>query len=924
MQSPKFATAIVMMACLALPTTARADVTYWQHDPATPGDWFDQANWDNGVPVSGDYAYINNGGEALINEADPAVESVYYIGDDWVYYIKELCLGFAASDSGTVTQNEGYIYVYDNLYVGYEGTGHFNLVGGSIYPYGLHYIGYGPGSFGSFEMSAADAVTSLDFIGFHGTGHFTHTGGMADVSDALYLGYHPNSEGTYELSGTGEIFPLGNGRDLYVGYEGTGHFIQTGGIVNLASCTIRVGFRQGSRGTYELSGTGQISAGTLRVGGSDAGSFSQSGGTVTTSTLFIQCYDSGSTSSYALTEGSLSTYVTWILSGEGCTGEFIHSGGTHAISGALRVGPDNYGTGTYELSSTGELSSQEETICYGGEGTGQFRQSGGSNTTSYLSIDSIGRYEFTGGELTINGSLNVAGELDLLGSSVTIDAYNASMLNLSQGSIYGAEQATLIVGTNAFTVYATGHHPTDVFDNFINEGRLLESGSTLVVNPGEILDGWVGLVEGHIDCQGTINAIDYGWYASFDLQGGVMVSNGGTVNMGRGTLTVDNSISGINEGWLSAYTVYIGKNNTALFMQTGGDMIISGTSVPDGCLYVGRDHTGTYIHTGGTNTINATLYIGSGSGAEGRYELSGDAQLSANKEYVGLNGTGTFVQTGGDHTIDGTIGIGSFLGSSGIYTISGGVLSVRDFEVGWDYYFPGSGTLNIDDSAAQITVSNKLIFGEDSTFTAVPGATIHMTGADFEMLNTDEANLAGLANLHLIYEGGSEEFSDLEVACEDKGAVTDGYADNFALAMLTVGGVGIGMARLVDNTDNGNRGGLGGDAEAVYVDSLILNAGSVLDLDNLHLYWRTEFINNGGTVLNGHVRQVGLSGDFDADGDVDLDDYAIFADCMSGPGVHTPPADCAQEQFDQADLEGTDADVDLADFTIFQNAFDGI
>ncbi|HNO77260.1 MAG TPA: choice-of-anchor Q domain-containing protein [Phycisphaerae bacterium] len=58
-------------------------------------------------------------------------------------------------------------------------------------------------------------------------------------------------------------------------------------------------------------------------------------------------------------------------------------------------------------------------------------------------------------------------------------------------------------------------------------------------------------------------------------------------------------------------------------------------------------------------------------------------------------------------------------------------------------------------------------------------------------------------------------------------------------------------------------------------------------------------------------------GDYDADGDVDLDDYDAFATCMSGPhsqvGFATPSALCRQA-FD----DDNDGDVDVEDFAAFQ------
>ncbi|MCK4658814.1 MAG: fibronectin type III domain-containing protein [Phycisphaerae bacterium] len=70
------------------------------------------------------------------------------------------------------------------------------------------------------------------------------------------------------------------------------------------------------------------------------------------------------------------------------------------------------------------------------------------------------------------------------------------------------------------------------------------------------------------------------------------------------------------------------------------------------------------------------------------------------------------------------------------------------------------------------------------------------------------------------------------------------------------------------------------------------------------------------TVVNG--------GDADQDGDIDLDDYAVFADCLAGSGVTpNPPAPITtQNCLDAFDFD-VDDDVDLRDFGKFQAVFTG-
>ncbi len=60
-----------------------------------------------------------------------------------------------------------------------------------------------------------------------------------------------------------------------------------------------------------------------------------------------------------------------------------------------------------------------------------------------------------------------------------------------------------------------------------------------------------------------------------------------------------------------------------------------------------------------------------------------------------------------------------------------------------------------------------------------------------------------------------------------------------------------------------------------------------------------------------------LGGDYDNDGDVDLNDFALFQMCFAGP--NTPPA---YGGCDKPDMDA-DGDVDLIDFGLFQSCFNG-
>ncbi len=77
-----------------------------------------------------------------------------------------------------------------------------------------------------------------------------------------------------------------------------------------------------------------------------------------------------------------------------------------------------------------------------------------------------------------------------------------------------------------------------------------------------------------------------------------------------------------------------------------------------------------------------------------------------------------------------------------------------------------------------------------------------------------------------------------------------------------------------------------------------------------------DLAGNSQTLVDGASLCLAVPADLDEDGDVDTDDFNIFAGCMAGPN-NAYPAGC-----DFADLD-TNGDVDLRDFALFQMEFTG-
>ena len=116
----------------------------------------------------------------------------------------------------------------------------------------------------------------------------------------------------------------------------------------------------------------------------------------------------------------------------------------------------------------------------------------------------------------------------------------------------------------------------------------------------------------------------------------------------------------------------------------------------------------------------------------------------------------------------------------------------------------------------------------------------------------------------------------LEAMSQDMGAGAAGFNQNFAYSALTLGSSN--YVRLVDQSDNSP----GNGAEAVYVNSLVVPAGTTLDLNGLNLYVRYSQV--AGTITGGSITQVPVTGALTIDSPTshtlsvagELDDWTFF------------------------------------------------
>lgn len=488
------------------------------------------------------------------------------------------------------------------------------------------------------------------------TGTVNQTGGTVTISGTVRVGHYSLATSTYNLGGgslsltgtpSGTVNPEGDSEQpgiLYVGVNGTGNFVQTGGTASVHGIVLDGRTETTGIDTFTLNG------GTFTVGASG----------ITSGNL-----NANAAYQINLGAGTLSASADWsstrLMTLTGSGGNAIVNTNGHAISlaGVLSGGGGltKSGSGTLVLSGANTYSGETRINSGGVLSVADVADNGSASNlgsgSSLVFAGGVLKFTGTGADAT-NRNVTISGAASI---DVSDPAGNLSLTTAISGS--GQRLSKLGPGTLTLNV-ATGTTTLSSID--AAGGNLVLAGSTVLnvdttrvaVNPG--------LLPGLPDTQ-----------------------------PGSGTLTIQDSASlttgsmGLGENGSPQVVGMIGTVN-----QTGGTVTITGSAR----FGHWSNETSTYNLSGGTFSMTGT--------PTGVVNPTGVGERSGIL-YLGVDGTGHFVQTGGTASAHGivldargeTAGIESFTLNGGTFTVGPSGITSGSLDANTGYQIDlGGGTLS--------------------------------------------------------------------------------------------------------------------------------------------------------------------------------------------------------------------------------------
>ncbi|MGO9111612.1 MAG: beta strand repeat-containing protein [Thermoguttaceae bacterium] len=456
-----------------------------------------------------------------------------------------------------------------------------------------------------------------------------------------------------DLSNSGGTVPTGSD-DAYIANGGTAAITQSGEVCN---------------DLYLLNGNVQITGGNFSttnnqyVGESGTGTITQSGGinTIAGNGALFLGNNAGSSGTYNLSSGGQLIAPNEQVGISG-TGTFTQTGGTNSVSSALSLGTNAGGSGTYNLSGNGQLTAPSETV--GFSGTGTFTQTGGTNSARLLSLGS--------------GTYNLSGIGQLTAPSETVGFSGTATFTQTGG--------TNTIGSSLTLGYGTGSSGTyNLNGGLLVVSSLSQGSGTAAFNfSGGTLQAISGFATTLPMTLGTSGGATFITGSNAVTLSGSLSGPGGLTMIGNSalTLTATNTFSGntlIGGGEVALESSLALQNSTldtsgsgvlafgSLTAATFGGLTGSGTlSVANVALSVGKNNA-------------CTTYYGMLQGAGSLSKIgSGTLLLGGSNAY-----TGATAVNAGTLEVANTASLPGYAASGKITTANGAVLAVSAGGSGW-------------------------------------------------------------------------------------------------------------------------------------------------------------------------------------------------------------------------------------------------
>lgn len=511
-----------------------------------------------------------------------------------------------------------------------------------------------------------------------------------------------------------------------------------------------------------------------------------------------------------------------------------------------------------------------------------------------------------GSDVTLNGSLNVAG---MAGTAARIDL--AGVANLT----------TAFPNGGLFLQGGSLAQPNRIENGLVNGPGALRASS------GRAMSGY-GTINARIEFEGTSELIAEG--GQLNVTG--IVADVGTMRvMGPGAvlnLTSSMSTSVSNNG-----------------------IVLSGGTLQGGTITVATIAQGI---RGFGMVTNPIVNNGAIEAQGGTLELT-----NAANDWDGGTNAGQLRASGG-----GSLDIFDNAGT----TFGGSVIAVEDsrvFASGFDLHFSSGSTIQLSGSkfqstnTAQINGSVMVLAGNPSTIEIAVnrfldfGATSTVTlNGDLRLVSNNADVAAGttfFGNGSLVIPEGSNLIarasSNINVLVDvhgrffPGGLFAAGRTDLRDYQQRPTGRLEVDIRgtsltqfdRVVVNGDAVLAGGLriafGGGFVPAAGDAFTVVSGISVSgtFDTVETFGLPSGLSLQVQYAANFVRLLVLEnipGDLDGDFDVDATDWSLFLACMNGPGVNIPPFSCQVGHFSRSDIDG-DGDVDLADSRHFQRCYVG-